>query len=214
MGPKEVQSIGIVLADDHALVRSAIGALLSCISGVKLLGEARDGVELLRIVEAVQPDIVITDLSMPGMDGYTAAARIKSEFPDVRVVALSAQHSVEAVKRAVASGACGYLRKDAPIFELELTIRGVMNCGTYFGSDIVQLLLQPTPLSAKELLTERQFEVLIGLAQGKSTKEIGSELGLSSKTVDVHRARIMARLNINDIASLTRLAIRAGLLKN
>ena len=203
----------IVLADDHDLVRSGIAALLSTIDGVEVIAEARDGEELLQVLQTVRPDIVITDITMPRMDGITAAGRIREEFPGVRVIVLSMHDSVEAVKRAVASGACGYLRKDAPKFELELALRSVMASGSYFGNGVAQMLLQPSEAPVDELLTRRQLEVLTMIAQGKSAKEIGFELGLSSKTVDVHRARIMERLRLNDIASLTRYAVRKGLVK-
>ena len=204
----------IVLADDHDLVRSGISALLSTIDGVEVIAEARDGEELLQVLKSVQPDIVITDITMPRMDGITAAARIREQFPGVRVIVLSMHDSVEAVKRAVASGACGYLRKDAPKFELELAVRSVMASGSYFGNGVAQMLLQPSEASVEELLTKRQLEVLTMIAQGKSAKEIGFELGLSSKTVDVHRAKIMERLQLTDVASLTRYAVRKGLVKD
>lgn len=206
--------IRIVLADDHDLVRSGIGALLSGIDGVEVIAEARDGEELLRVLKSVQPDIVITDITMPGMDGITAATRITSEFPGVRVIVLSMHDSVDAVKRAVAGGACGYLRKDAQRFELEQAVRGVMHSGSYFGNGVAQLLLQQSEAAADEILTRRQLEVLKMVAQGKSSKEIAFELGLSSKTVDVHRAKLMERLNLTDIASLTRYAVRKGLVKD
>lgn len=208
------EPVRIVLADDHDLVRSGIAALLSSIKGVEVIAEAHDGEELLAILQTVRPDIVITDISMPGMDGFTAASRITSAFPGVRVVVLSAHDSVDAVKRAVASGACGYLRKDAPRFELELAVRSVMESGSYFGNGVAQLLLQQSEPGVEEILTRRQLEVLTLIAQGKSAKEIGYELGLSSKTVDVHRAKIMERLELNDVASLTRYAVRKGLVKD
>jgi two-component system, NarL family, nitrate/nitrite response regulator NarL len=214
MKSNESPSIRIVLVDDHDLVRSGIESLLSSIPGVEVVAEARDGAELLQILQTVRPDIVITDISMPGMDGYTAASRIQAEFPDVRVVILSGHDSVDAVKKAVASGACGYLRKDAPRFELEMAVRSVMHTGSYFGNGVAQMLLQPAEPEVDALLTDRQREVLVMIAQGKSAKEIGYELGLSSKTVDVHRAKIMERLGLNDIASLTRYAVRKGLVKD
>jgi two-component system, NarL family, nitrate/nitrite response regulator NarL len=206
--------IHVVLADDHDLVRSGIAALLSTIDGVEVIAEARDGVELLQLLQTLRPDIVITDISMPGMDGITAAGRITREFPGVKVIVLSMHDSVDAVKRAVASGACGYLRKDAPKFELELAVRSVMASGSYFGNGVAQLLLQPSEQAVDEILTARQLEVLTMIAHGKSAKEIAYELGLSSKTVDVHRAKIMERLGLTDVASLTRYAVRKGLVKD
>lgn len=205
--------IQVVLADDHDLVRSGIKALLSTVDGVQVIAEARNGNELLQLLESVKPDVVMTDISMPGMDGITAIAEMHTRFPDVKVIVLSMYDTVDFVKRAVANGACGYLMKDAPPFELEQSIRSVMATGTYFSPVIAQRLLQPSEPTASEELTERQLEILKLIAQGKASKEIAFELGLSSKTVDVHRARIMERLKLNDIASLTRYAVRKGLVK-
>jgi DNA-binding NarL/FixJ family response regulator len=205
--------IQVVLADDHDLVRSGIKALLSTVDGVQVIAEARNGNELLALLESVKPDVVMTDISMPGMDGITAIAEIHTRFPEVRVIVLSMYDTVDFVKRAVANGACGYLMKDAPPFELEQALRSVMATGSYFSAAVAQRLLQPSEPTVDDELTQRQVEILTLIAQGKSAKEIAFELGLSPKTVDVHRARIMERLRLNDIASLTRYAVRKGLVK-
>ena len=205
--------IQVVLADDHDLVRSGIKALLSTVDGVRVIAEARNGLELLQLLESVKPDVVMTDISMPGMDGITAIAEIHARFPDVKVLVLSMYDTVDFVKRAVANGACGYLMKDAPPFELEQALRSVMATGSYFSAAVAQRLLQPSEPTVDDELTTRQVEILTLIAQGKSAKEIAFELGLSPKTVDVHRARIMERLRLNDIASLTRYAVRKGLVK-
>jgi DNA-binding NarL/FixJ family response regulator len=205
--------IQVVLADDHDLVRSGIKALLSTVEGVQVIAEARNGNELLQLLESVKPDVVMTDISMPGMDGITAISEIHSRFPDVKVIVLSMYDTVDFVKRAVANGACGYLMKDAPPFELEQALRSVMATGSYFSAAVAQRLLQPSEPTVDDELTTRQVEILTFIAQGKSAKEIAFELGLSPKTVDVHRARIMERLRLNDIASLTRYAVRKGLVK-
>ena len=205
--------IQVVLADDHDLVRSGIKALLSTVEGVQVIAEARNGNELVQLLESVKPDVVMTDISMPGMDGITAIAEIHSRFPDVKVLVLSMYDTVDFVKRAVANGACGYLMKDAPPFELEQALRSVMATGSYFSPAIAQRLLQPSEPTVDDELTHRQVEILTLIAQGKSAKEIAFELGLSPKTVDVHRARIMERLKLNDIASLTRYAVRKGLIQ-
>jgi DNA-binding NarL/FixJ family response regulator len=207
------QTIRVVLADDHDLVRSGIKALLSMVEGVQVIAEARDGKELIGLVEALNPDIVMTDISMPGMDGITAIAEIHSKHPEVRLLVLSMYDTVDFVKRAVANGACGYLMKDAPPMELEQAVRSVMASGSYFSPAIAQRLLQPSEPTVDDELTHRQVEILRLIAQGPASKEIAYELGLSPKTVDVHRARIMERLRLNDIASLTRYAVRKGLVK-
>jgi DNA-binding NarL/FixJ family response regulator len=206
-------TIRVVLADDHDLVRSGIKALLTMVEGVQVIAEARDGRELVTLVESLMPDVVMTDISMPGMDGIAAIAEIHSRHPEVRLLVLSMYDTVDFVKRAVASGACGYLMKDAPPFELEQAVRSVMATGSYFSPAIAQRLLQPSEPTADDELTHRQVEILKLIAQGRASKEIAYELGLSPKTVDVHRARIMERLHLNDIASLTLYAVRKGLVK-
>jgi DNA-binding NarL/FixJ family response regulator len=203
----------IVLADDHDLVRSGIKALLTMIDGVEVIGEARDGRELLTLLAGVTPDLVMTDISMPGMDGIAAIAEIHERYPALKVLVLSMYDTVDFVKRAIASGACGYLMKDAPPIELEQALHSVMTMGSYFSPSIAQRLMQPSEPTARDELTQRQIEILKLIAQGRASKEIAFELGLSSKTVDVHRARIMDRLRLNDIASLTLYAVRKGLIK-
>ncbi|HSV44862.1 MAG TPA: response regulator transcription factor [Ramlibacter sp.] len=207
------QTVRVVLADDHDLVRSGIKALLGMVEGVQVIAEARDGRELITLVDSLNPDVVMTDISMPGMDGITAISEIHARHPEVRMVVLSMYDTVDFVKRAVASGACGYLMKDAPPFELEQAVRSVMVTGSYFSPAIAQRLLQPSEPTANDELTDRQVEILKLIAQGRASKEIAYELGLSPKTVDVHRARIMERLRLNDIASLTLYAVRKGLVK-
>ena len=205
--------VRVVLADDHELVRSGIKALLSMVDGVDVIAEAADGSELVSLVDSMRPDLVMTDISMPGMDGITAISQIHGRHPEIRILVLSMYDTVDFVKRAVASGACGYLMKDAPPFELEQAVRSVMTMGNYFSPAIAQRLLQPSEPAASDELTQRQLEILKLIAQGRASKEIAFELGLSPKTVDVHRARIMDRLQLNDIASLTLYAVRKGLIK-
>ncbi|HVZ43025.1 MAG TPA: response regulator transcription factor [Ramlibacter sp.] len=208
-----VQKVRVVLADDHDLVRSGIRALLEMVAGVEVIAEARNGQELVTLVGDLKPDVVMTDISMPVMDGIAAISEIHARFPDVRMLVLSMYDTVDFVKRAVSNGACGYLMKDAPPFELEQALRSVMASGSYFSPAIAQRLLQPSEPTVDDELTQRQVEILKLIAQGKASKEIAFELGLSPKTVDVHRARIMERLHLNDIASLTLYAVRKGLIK-
>ena len=206
-------SIRVVLADDHDLVRSGIKALLQRIEGVEVVAEARDGKELLAALEGVPADVVITDITMASMDGIEATEQIVARFPQVRVIVLSAHQHVDFIKRAIAKGAHGYLVKFAHASELERALRSVVETGRYFSAEVMQRLLQPAERAAKDELTVRQMQILPLLAQGKSPKEIGYELGLSAKTIDVHRANIMRRLNLKDSASLTQYAVRKGLIQ-
>lgn len=203
--------VRIVLADDHDLVRCGIKALLCAVEGVEVIAEASNGRDLIAVVDDLVPDIVMTDIDMPGMDGIAAVASIHARHPGVRLVILSMHDTLDVVRRAVACGACGYIMKDASIAELGQAVRTVMTTGGYFSQSVSQLLLRPVePVNAAQL-TARQLEVLTLIAQGRASKEIAHTLGLSPKTVDVHRSRIMERLALNDIASLTRYAVRHGL---
>jgi DNA-binding NarL/FixJ family response regulator len=199
----------ILLADDHELVRSGIRALLSLLDGVEVVGEAQDGVDLMRLLKSVPADIVMSDITMPGMDGLEALERIGREYPQVRCILLSMDNSPAAVRRALAQGAAGYIVKQAAAAELGFALRTVIAGGRYVSPAIARLLLQPpTRDTPEEVLTPRQLEILTRIAQGRSAREIGIELGLSAKTVDVHRARIMERLDLHDIAGLTRYAVK------
>jgi DNA-binding NarL/FixJ family response regulator len=213
MVPPAEEAIEVVLADDHDLVRSGIKALLLGIPGVTVTAEARNGQELLALLTGPLPDIVITDISMPGLDGLAALARIKASYPDLRVLVLSMYETADFIQRAVAAGACGYVLKSASAQELEQALRSIVRTGSYFSATVARQLLEPTEPGVGEQLTERQIEILTLMAEGLAAKEIGFRLGLSSKTVDAHRARIMDRLGINDVASLTLYALRKGLVQ-
>jgi DNA-binding NarL/FixJ family response regulator len=207
------QVIRVVIADDHDVVRSGMKALLMRIQDVQVVGEARDGRTLVELVDTLRPDIVLTDIGMPVMDGIAAIREIHARQPDVRLLVLSMQDTVDVVRQATAEGACGYLMKDAPGFEIAHAVRTVMARGSYYSPAIAQRLLQPREPALEEELTGRQIEILTLIARGLASKQIAHELELSPKTVDMHRARIMERLGLGDVASLTRYAVRRGLVK-
>jgi DNA-binding NarL/FixJ family response regulator len=203
--------VRIVLADDHDMVRRGLKELLSLIEGVEVVGDARDGRELITLVSDLEPDIAMTDLSMPGMDGLSALAELHQGWPQVRVLVVSMFDTLDYVRKAVAAGACGYLMKNASPAELGQAVRSVMSLGAYFSPGIAQGLMRPAQATASDQLTQRQIEILTQIARGEASKEIGFKMGISAKTVDVHRARIMERLDLHNIASLTRYAVRQGL---
>lgn len=213
MPPTERTTIQVILADDHDLVRTGIKAVLTAIPGVEVIAEAGDGEELLAVLDGVRPDVVVTDISMPGMDGLHALERIRQKHPSLPVLVLSMFETADFIKRAVAGGANGYVLKGSSAQELEQALRAVLASGSYFGRSVTQQLLKPAEPALSDQLTDRQIEILTMLARGLSAKEIGFELGLSSKTVDAHRARIMDRLEINDLPGLTLYAVRKGLIK-
>jgi DNA-binding NarL/FixJ family response regulator len=205
--------IRVVVADDHDVVRSGMKTLLLRIPDLQVVGEARDGQQLVELVDRLLPDIALTDIGMPVMDGLTAISQIHARHPQVRLLVLSMQDTVDVVRHATAQGACGYLMKDAPGFEIEHAVRTVMATGSYYSPAIAQRLLQAAEPALEDELTPRQIEILTLLASGLASKQIAHALGLSPKTVDMHRARIMERLRLGDVASLTRYAVRRGLVR-
>jgi DNA-binding NarL/FixJ family response regulator len=209
--------VRVLLADDHLLVRAGIRSLLGTLAGIEVVGEARDGQEALHLVETLRPRIVLMDIAMPGLNGLEATARIARDYPETRVIILSMHVSEEYAARALRAGGAGYLPKDADVRELELAIEAVARGETYLSpavsthvvADYRRRLAEVPDALAR--LTPRQREVLQLLAEGHSTKEIAFRLRVSGKTVETHRAQIMDRLDIHDLAGLVRFAIRMGL---
>ncbi len=202
----------IVLADDHDLVRSGLKLLLEMVTGVTVVCEARNGEELIAAVRQNAPDLVVTDISMPGVDGLSALATLRTLPNPPRVLVVSMHDSPDFIRRALQLGAAGYVMKDSSPLEFEHAVRSVMAGHPYLGAQVSQRLLEASERSPEELLTERQREILVLLARGQATKEVAYALGLSPKTVDVHRARIMERLGINDLPGLTLYCVRHGLI--
>jgi len=215
-----MKPIRIVLVDDHALVRAGIRTLCESLDGVTVVAEATDGHQAVEMVNAHHPDVVLMDITMKGMNGLEATARIKRDFPRTRVIVLSMRAAEDYVLHALKAGAMGYLLKDSVMPELEAALNAVMQGEVYLNPSISKLVVQNylqhsgatgNPL---DMLTPRQREILQLVAEGHSTKDIGFRLGLSVKTVETHRARIMERLGIHDIAGLVRFAIRVGLVSS
>jgi DNA-binding NarL/FixJ family response regulator len=207
----------VVLADDHALVRAGIRALLEKISDVEVVGEAGTGREALELVKSELPNLVLMDIAMAQLGGLEALPRVTKDFPGVKVIILSAHANEEYVIRALRSGASGYLLKDAATAELEFAIRSVSEDKTYLSPSISRTVIDSYlervggQLSPLEQLTPRQREILQLIAEGKNTKEIASDLDISVKTVESHRLQLMERLNIHDVPGLVRYAVRSGL---
>jgi DNA-binding NarL/FixJ family response regulator len=212
-----VENITILLADDHTLVRAGIRALVEEIPDVRVIAEAKDGREALRLVEECRPDLVLMDIAMPGLNGLEATARISREFSSVRVIVLSMYAREEYVHEAVTAGAAGYLVKRGATAELERAIKVVAGGDSYFSPLIAQYLSRSKAgrLNANraliERLTPRQREILQLIAECQRTKEIAHILNISVKTVETHRAQLMERLDIYDVPGLVRFAIKAGL---
>jgi len=209
--------IRVVLADDHVLIRAGLRALLHSLPNIEVIAEASDGHEAVEVIARHQPDVVIMDIGMPGLNGVDSTRRIVKQFPGTRVVILSMHANEEYVGRALEAGAMGYLLKGAEPAELELVFKAVMRGETYLSPSIAKHLVQDYLSHRKEKtqplpdLTARQREVLQLIAEGCSTKDIANKLKLSVKTVDTHRSELMHRLDIHDVAGLVRYAIRTGL---
>lgn len=208
---KYSDQVQTIIADDHAMVRSGLRMLTSAISPLVVVAEVSNGSELVEYVKNNQVDLVLTDISMPVMDGIAAIESIRSFNRSIKIIALSMYDSAEFIKRAVRAGADGYVLKNAPTHELEYAIKAVLIGAGYYSTEVSKKLAEETEPDPRDVLTERQMEILRLLVRGQSSKEIGFELGLSPKTVDVHRAAIMARLKVNDLASLTLYAVRFGI---
>ncbi len=215
-----MRPVRIVLADDHALVRSGIRALCELLDGVTVVAEADDGNQVLEMVRAHHPDIVLMDIAMKMLNGLEATAQIKRESPQVSVIILSMHAADDYVLHALKAGASGYVLKDSAVHEIEAAITAVMRGEVYLCPQISGLVVRrylqhagavEGPLGA---LTPRQREILQLIAEGHSTKDIGFRLGLSVKTAEAHRTQIMERLDIHDIAGLVRFAIRTGLVSS
>jgi len=211
----------VLLADDHALVRAGMRALLSELLGIEVVAETGDGREALRLVREHRPDIAMLDISMPGLNGLEVASRIVHDHGKTRVIIVSMHGDDESVRRALVAGAAGYLLKNSDRNELELALRAVARGDTWLSpaltKRVVAAYTQGTaPASADgpfTVLTPRQREVLQLVAEGHSNKEIASRLNVALKTVETHRTELMERLGIHGVASLVRYAIQVGLVR-
>lgn len=209
----------VVIADDHTLVRAGIRALVEKLPGVQVVAEASDGRDALRMVKTHRPDLVLMDIAMDGLNGLEAARRIAQEFPRTGVLILSMHAGEEYVLQALRAGAVGYLLKGADLAELALAINAAARGETYLSPPISRQVINDYVRrvggeeTLLERLTPRQREILQLIAEGSTTKDIAKALGISVKTVETHRAQLMERLDIHDVAGLVRYAIQIGLLR-
>lgn len=215
-----MKKIRILLVDDHALVRASLKSLIAEFAGIEVVAEANDGLEALALVAKHHPDVVLTDISMPTLNGLEATRRIVKEYPSTVVVVLSMHTDEKWVQQAMRAGASGYLLKTSPPHELKLALEAVAQ-GQIFLSPAISKQVVDVYLgraSGKDdpldQLTPRQREILQLIAEGHASKRIAQLLGASVKTVESHRASLMDRLDIHDVAGLVRFAIRHGLVSS
>ena len=211
-------SIRILLVDDHKIVRDGLRSLIEKDLDTEVVGEASDGRAAVQQVRNLSPDVVITDIAMPDLNGIEATRQILAERPGIKVVALSMHSDSRFIAEMLRSGALGYLLKNCAFEELSTAIHAVIEDQTYLSSGIAEVVtkeyvrrLTETELTSPTIISDREREVLQLLAEGKSTKQVASVLHVSIKTIETHRRQIMRKLNINSLAELIKYAVREGL---
>jgi len=211
-------TIRVVLADDHRIVREGLASLLEREVDIQTVGEAGDGAEAVRLTISLSPDLVITDLSMPRLNGIEAIRRIKTRVPAIKVLCLSVHEDRERVAAIIDAGASGYLLKDCAFTELVRAVRLVAEGKVYLSPEVASVVVDgfrgkrlATHASAFSKLTTREREIVQLLTEGYATREVARQLSLSAKTVSAHREHVMAKLRFHSLAELTRYAIREGI---
>ncbi len=206
--------VRLLLADDHALFRSGVRALLEGLAGYEVVAEAADGEDALRLCRELRPDIVVLDIGLPGLTGLEVAQRLREEKAEIRILIVSAHSDEEYVRQALRLEVDGYLSKDSTTEELEVALKAVERGSSFLSPTVSRQVVRDYVRRMDEgspELTPRQRDIVRLIAEGLSTKEIAFRLGLSAKTVETHRAQIMQRLGVDSVAGVTRYAIRVGL---
>lgn len=209
--------IRVLLADDHTLVRAGIRSLIASMPGIEVVGEAGEGNETLRLAADLRPDVVLLDIGMPNLGGLEVVARLVELNLGLRVLILSMHTSEEYVLQALRSGA-GYLLKSSAVTELEEALRTTMRGEIFLSAAVSRSAMEAystrtgSRSAGLDALTQRQREIVRLVAEGLTSKQIAHQLGVSSRTVDSHRAHLMERLAVHDVAGLVRFAVRVGLI--
>jgi DNA-binding NarL/FixJ family response regulator len=209
----------IVIAEDHTILREGLGSLLSSSPEFEIVGEAEDGREAIRCVEKLKPDLILTDLSMPRMNGMDAIREIKRQSPKTKVLVLTVHKTEEYILATLKAGAEGYILKDATHAELMTAVKNVLGGKHYISPGISEKVIEGYLEGRKtlktrtswETLTQREREILKLIAEGYKNKEIADYLCISVKTVEKHRSNLMEKLNLHNVQALTAFAIEKGL---
>jgi len=213
------QKVRIVIAEDHTILREGLRSLLSSSSDFEVVGEAEDGQEAIRCVEKLKPDLILTDLSMPRMNGMEAIREIKKQSPKTKILVLTVHKTEEYILATLKAGADGYVLKDATHTELMIAVKNVLSGKHYISPGISEKVIEGYLEGRKtlktrtswETLTQREREILKLIAEGYKNKEIADYLCISPKTVEKHRANLMEKLDLHNVQALTTFAIEKGL---
>jgi DNA-binding NarL/FixJ family response regulator len=207
--------IRVLLADDHGVLRDGVQRLLEAHSDIQVVSMVSDGREAVERATQLRPDVVVMDITMPGLSGIDATRTMTERVPNVGVVMLSMHSTVELVRQALLAGARGYLLKESAGREVEKAVRAVAAGRRFLGAGIADKIAAEFPYAAKrsdiDYLTPREREVLRLIVEGRSSAEAAAILGLSPRSVDTYRARLMDKLKIEDLPSLVKFAIRHGI---
>jgi DNA-binding NarL/FixJ family response regulator len=218
-----MKRITVLLAEDHQIVREGFKSLLEHEDDLEVVGEAETGRRAVQLTRKLRPSVVVMDIAMPLLNGLEATRQIRKEFPATKVLILSAHSDDAYVEQVAALGAAGFLVKQTSSHELAAAIRKIHGGETFFSASVFKrvqnhsrksLRRDGNPKEKNNCLSSREVEVLQLIAEGKANKQVASELGVSFKTVDKHRQHLMSKLNIHDVAGLTRYAIAEGIIES
>jgi two-component system, NarL family, response regulator NreC len=212
-----MKRLKVLLADDHALVRSGMRALLEAQPDIEVVGEAGDGREAIKLARELNPDVAILDIAMPGLNGIDTLRQIFTACPTIKVLACSMYSDLPYIVQSLRLGACGYLLKNSARDDLIRALQAVREGKCFLSLDaatqLVEGFVRKVDPEAKELLTDREREILQLIAEGKTNKEVAVTLNLSLKTVETHRSNLMRKLKVKEVTGLVQYAIRKGLIK-
>jgi DNA-binding NarL/FixJ family response regulator len=213
------RKIRILICDDHALFREGVKAILGAHPNFEIVGQASDGQEAVQLTRRLHPDVVLLDISMPVLKGFDAARRIRKVQPGAKVLILSIYDDEDMVARCLSAGVAGYVLKDAPPSQLVYAIEAVNKGEQYMSPRVVSYVLdryvsgsEQQPRTRYDLLSDREREILVLLAEGESLKDVAQRLSLSVKTVDAHKVNLMRKLELHDRSELIRYAVRKKLI--
>lgn len=208
----------LIIVEDQTAIREMLVEILRTFPGFELVGESGDGRDALTLCSDLKPDVIVLDAKLPGLNGLDLLRRLIKVLPELRVLVFSGYENPVLVREMLGAGAHGFVEKTAGLIEFKNGLETVANGGTYFGPAVTTLLREvvanPAASSSSDFLTDREREILQLVAESNSTKEIAKMLEISVKTVDNHRTNLMRKLNLHDVASLTRYSLEIGLIES